>query len=513
MLIRRISLDARRYFLAVLAALVALLLRKMLSPLLGTDNPYLTAWAAVVLSAWYCGVGPSVVCTVISVIGVWYWFLPVVNSFTFQNPKGEISSMVLFCVLAALVVVLGEANRRLKARSQLATAERIRIKDELREAQAQLESRVQERTVELNLANQKFSQEAERVRTQAEWLDAANDAIFVGGSDEGITYWNKGAERLYGWARAEVIGKSPHELLHTDFPSPFAEIAGQRKQGGWQGELVHTRRDGTKVTVASRWTPLKDADGNLTGWLEINRDITDRKAAEAARQLSAQLMKMQDEERRRIARELHDSTGQMVIALILNLGQLRRAGDLGPEETRILSESYTLLQNVNSELRAISHLLHPLLLDEVGLWTALKWYVEGFTQRSGIAVTLERESNCGRLNSDLEFVIFRVVQECLANIHRRSDHQEAAVRLLRSLGEVRLEVQDRGNGSAAQKQFSVPGGDAMGVGMRAIRERIFQLGGNLRVESNGNGTTTIAIFPISQAADASNELAVASRIA
>ncbi len=367
----RITPKARGYFLAILAALVALLLRKMLSPLLGTENPYLTVWAAIVFSAWYCGVGPSVAGALVCVFGVWYWFLPYVNSFALQNPKAEISGMALFSVLSGFIIALGEANRRSKARSDRDAAERKRIEDELRAAQEQLEDRVGERTAQLNIVNQRLSVEAARVRAQAEWLDAANDAIFVVGADETITYWNKGAERLYGWARAEAIGHGPHELLRTEFSVPLAEIARQRQQGGWQGELVHTRRDGTKVTVASRWTPLKEGNRNLTSWIEINRDVTDRKAAEAARQLSAQLMKMQDEERRRIARELHDSAGQTVIALMLNLGQLRTSGNLSPEEARLLSDSYALLQNVNSELRAISHLLHPLLLDEIGLWTAL----------------------------------------------------------------------------------------------------------------------------------------------
>jgi PAS domain S-box-containing protein len=501
---RRIIRGARPYFLAVLAALAALLLRKMLSPLLGTDNPYLTAWAALVVSAWYYGIGPSVVCTLVSVLGVWYWFLPYFHSFVFQNSKAEISGMVLFSVLSGLIIALGEANRRSKTRSKLEAVERGRIENELRRAQAQLENRVHERTAELNIANQKLSQEAARVGAQAEWLDAANDAIFVGGCDERITYWNKGAERLYGWARAEAMGKSPHDLLHTDFPIPFVEIARQRQQGGWQGELVHTRRDGTKVTVASRWTALKDAHNNLTGWLEINRDVTDRKAAEAARHLSAELMKIQDEERRRIARELHDSTGQMVVALILNLGQLKASGNLSPEETRILCDSDTLLHKVNSELCSISHLLHPLLLDEVGLWTALGWYLEEFRQRSGIAVTLERDSDVGRLNSELEFAIFRVVQECLANVHRHSGSPEATVRLLRSPGEVRLEVRDRGKGITAEEQLSVPGSDVMGVGLRGMRERILQLGGDLRVESHSTGTMIAVTFPIPKAANASN---------
>jgi PAS domain S-box-containing protein len=319
-----------------------------------------------------------------------------------------------------------------------------------------------------------------------------------------ITYWNKGAERLYGWSSAEAIGQSPHKLLRTEFPVPLAEIAQQRQQGGWQGELVHTKRDGSKVTVASRWTPLKEGNRNLTSWLEINRDITDRKAAEAARQLSAQLMNMQDDERRRIARELHDSAGQTVIALMLNLGQLKKSGNLSPEEARVLAESYALLQNVNSELRAISHLLHPLLLDEIGLGTALEWYVEGFMQRSGIAATLERDPDFGRLNSDLEFAIFRVVQECLNNVHRHSGSSEAAVRLLRSNGEVRLEVQDRGRGIPAEKHVSASGNGAMGVGLRGMRERILQLGGNLSVHSNGGGTTVVATFPITAAAGATN---------
>ncbi|MGD0512292.1 MAG: PAS domain S-box protein [Terriglobales bacterium] len=492
------------YSLAIVAAVAALLLREVLSPLLGVSYPFLTSWAAIILSAWYCGVGASIVCTLVCVVGVWYWFLPYLHSFALQNPRAEISGMAIFSVVSGFIIALGEANRRSRARWARESAERGRIEDELRKAQEQLEYRVEERTAQLNIANQKLSEEAARVRAQAECLDAANDAIFVVGSDGMITYWNKGAERLYGWSSAEAIGQSPHKLLRTEFPVPLAEIAQQRQQGGWQGELVHTKRDGSKVTVASRWTPLKEGNRNLTSWLEINRDITDRKAAEAARQLSAQLMNMQDDERRRIARELHDSAGQTVIALMLNLGQLKKSGNLSPEEARVLAESYALLQNVNSELRAISHLLHPLLLDEIGLGTALEWYVEGFMQRSGIAATLERDSDFGRLNSDLEFAIFRVVQECLNNVHRHSGSSEAAVRLLRSNGEVRLEVQDRGRGIPAEKHVSASGNGAMGVGLRGMRERILQLGGNLSVHSNGGGTTVVATFPITAAAGATN---------
>jgi PAS domain S-box-containing protein len=492
---------AVRYAMAILAAVLALLLRKILSPWLGADDPYLPSCAAIVFAAWYCGIGPSLVCILLSLIGVWYWFLPYSNSFVFENPKTEISGMTLVLVLSGFIVALGEANRRSKSASDREVAERARIEDELRRIQAQLESRVRERTAQLDIAHQELSREAARVKMQAEWLDAANDAIFVAGSDEKITYWNRGAERLYGWSKEEAIGKSPHSLLQTDFPAAFAELATQRQQGGWEGELVHTKRDGSRVTVTSRWTDLTDAHNKLAGWLEINRDITDRKMAEAARQLSAQLLKTQDDEHRRIARELYDSAGQMVVALILNLGQLKAAQNLRPEQTHVLSDSDTLLQTLSSELRAISHLLHPPLLDEVGLWTALEWHVEGFSRRSGIATTLERDSGFGRLDPDLEIAIFRVIQECLTNVHRHSGSREAAVRLLRrSKDEVWLEVQDRGRGISPETQLSILEDSSTGVGLRGMRERVLQLGGNLRVESNESGTTVAAAFPTTKTA-------------
>jgi PAS domain S-box-containing protein len=507
---RRFTQQARGYFFAVLAALTALLLRRMVSPLLGTDNPYLTAWAAICLSAWYCGIGPSIACILISVLGVWYWFLPVFHSFTFQNPKSEISGMVLFSLMASLIVALGEANRRSKARSEREVAERRRTEDELRKIQGQLESRVQRRNAELNIANQNLSREKATVEAQAEWLNAANDAIFVGGSDERITYWNKGAERLYGWSSAEAIGKSPHELLHTEFPIPFAEIAKQRDRGGWEGDLVHTKQDGTRVTVSSRWTTHKDGKDKVTGWLEVNRDITDRKAAEAARHLTAELLKAQDAERRAIARDLHDSTGQMVIALMLNLGKLRAFGNLNPQEERLVSETERILRSVDGELRAISYLLHPPLLDDAGLCTALEWYVEGFKHRNEIVTTLEFDPSFGRLSSDLEVAIFRLVQECLTNVHRHSGSQEATVRLRRSLGEVQVEVRDRGRGIPAEKQLSIMGRGAVGTGLRGLEERIQQLGGILSVKSNDHGTTIVATFPISTPATAlTNDVAVA----
>ena len=153
-------------------------------------------------------------------------------------------------------------------------------------------------------------------------LDLANDAILIRALDDTITYWNRGAERLYGWRSAEVVGRPIHEVLRTEFAKPFPEIKAQLlRDGTWQGELTHFKRDGTRINVVSRWSVWSNRQGQTLGFLELNTDITERQRAEEnLRALSGRLLSMQDDERRRIARELHDSAGQMLVALHLNLG-------------------------------------------------------------------------------------------------------------------------------------------------------------------------------------------------
>jgi signal transduction histidine kinase len=203
---------------------------------------------------------------------------------------------------------------------------------------------------------------------------------------------------------------------------------------------------------------------------------------------------LQDEERRRISRELHDSVGQIVVALIMNLSQLREAANASPSLERLFSDSDSLVQELSRDLRTMSHLLHPPLLDEVGLASALEWYVDGFAQRSGIATTLELvPQDFGRLNSDCEIALFRIVQECLTNVHRHSGSADAAVRLSRSRTEVRLEVQDRGKGIPPEKRFATPG--SIGVGLSGMRERVVQLGGKMDIQSDA-GTKVVATLPI-----------------
>lgn len=227
-------------------------------------------------------------------------------------------------------------------------------------------------------------------------------------------------------------------------------------------------------------------------------DLTARKRTDpAARQLSACLLQLQDEERRKFARELHDGAGQLVASLIMNTDQLSKVEELNSEQKQLIADNAAMLQSLSKELGTISHLLHPPLLDEVGLSSALQWYVDGFGKRSGISTTLELDSNLGRLEPDAEIAIFRIVQECLTNVHRHSGSRKAVVRLNRSAGHVRLEVQDHGRGIPAEKQMNVLGFGRVGVGLRGMRERVRELGGKLEVRSEG-GTTVIAILPMAQ---------------
>jgi signal transduction histidine kinase len=195
-------------------------------------------------------------------------------------------------------------------------------------------------------------------------------------------------------------------------------------------------------------------------------------------ELSARLLQAQDEERRRIARDLHDSTGQTLALLSMNLAALeKRIGKANPEVARAISENSQIVREISSELRTLSYLLHPPLLDEMGLVAALRWYVQGFEQRSAVKTTLDVPRQVGRLARSLELAIFRVVQECLINVHRHSGSPKATIRLYRTPEKVTLEVQDEGKGIAPKHLRRIASFAAPGVGLRGMRERVKDFGG------------------------------------
>jgi len=483
---RKAAQTAFRYALAVLIAACAVALRYWLTPFLGNANPYHTAWVAVVFSAWYCGLGPSIVATLFSLFGVNNWLLSAMQSGGAID-KTAIWGMLGFLVLSAMIIALSEATRRAKAQQQS-------TEQALRESEAQLHLALQDRTLEVE---QKSAQIAE----QARLIDLANDAIFVRTPDEKISYWNKSAERLYGWPSAEAVGRSPQDLFRTVFPIPFSEII---KSELWEGELLQTKRDGTQITVASRWTTLRNNHGELTGWLEINTDISARKQAEdAARRLSGRILNLQDEERRRIARELHDSLGQYLTVAKINLDLLAAAVASKPE-ANLVSECVETISRCLAETRTLSHLLHPPLLDEAGFVSAARWYAEGLAQRSGIEVNLDFPPLLARLDGDIETVLFRALQEALTNVHRHSGGSLVDVVLRLDAERVRMEIKDNGKGIPEQRagRFT-KGGVGSGVGLAGMRERVREVGGSLAILSGSSGTSVIITIPLTQFSDES----------
>jgi len=337
---------------------------------------------------------------------------------------------------------------------------------------------------------------------QARLLDLSTDAIFVRDTADRITYWNKGAWELYGYTRDEALGRVTHELLRTEFPEPLENIREQLdRDDRWAGELVHIKKNGTQIVVATRWALDRDSKGDPRSILETNTDITQRKQAERAikeKEFSARLLQLQDEERRRLARELHDGVGQLLAAMGMNAGKLcAEASKLSQNAARCAEENAKLIEQVSADIRTVSYLLHPPLLDEIGLHSALKWYIDGFTERSKIAAELELPSDSRRLSQDHELCLFRIAQECLTNIHRHSGSPTALVRLLRSPGSITLEVSDEGTGLNQEKQSKIFSGETAGVGLRGMLERVKQFDGTLEIHSNGKGVTVLVTLPLS----------------
>jgi PAS domain S-box-containing protein len=664
---------AFRYAIAILAAAVALFLRYLLTPLLGYNNPYHTVWLAVVFSAWFCGLGPSIATTVLGTLGVWYWFLLPPGSFVIRD-RTDGYGLLGFLIFSGAIIALGESNRRgFAARSRLAAI-----------------------------------------------VESSGDAIIGENLDGLITSWNKGAEQIFGYSAEEVIGKpisiaAPHrvnemakllgrvrsgeridhyetiwktkhgKLLNVSLTvSPVRDIAGrivgaskiarditeQKKaeealresEKHLALELADVRRlhelsarllNGTELVplltevlktcaellgtnkgniqlydkhekalkivahlgfgeeflahfqsiphgysvcgaamekrerilvedartdprfaelapiyakygfVAVQSTPLIGNDGRFLGMLsnhfssphrlterelrlldicvqlavsvierkrleqelrdahdtlerkveertcELQQEITERKRTElklrdseqSLRQLSVHLIRTQDEERRRIARELHDGVGQLLAVMSVNASRLdREKSNLSSDMARCVEENSKLIAQVTTDIRTMSYLFHPPLLDEMGLHTALKWYVEGFAERSKIAAKLELPADWQRLPEEYELCLFRIAQECLTNIHRHSGSSTALVRLLRAAGEIRLEISDEGKGVNQEIQAKIASGGTAGVGLRGMQERVRQLGGSMEIRSNGKGTTVMATVPFEESA-------------
>ncbi|MGC2416988.1 MAG: histidine kinase [Candidatus Acidiferrales bacterium] len=331
-------------------------------------------------------------------------------------------------------------------------------------------------------------------------LELLHDAIIVRDANNVISYWNRGSERMYGWTAAEAQGHIIHEFFHTEFPESFDDLYRTLLETGvWEGELVHRTKDNRVLVVESRQAVQWDERGLPSRILEVNRDITARREAEESlRNLSARILQLQDEERRRIARELHDTTGQSLAALAIHLSAVNeRIAGKDPAASDIVREAMALAQEASDQTRTLSYLLYPPTLDFSGLKSALEWFADGFTQRSKIKVDLDLALGEERVPQSLETALFRIVQESLTNMYRHSGGTLATVRGRRQAGTVSLEISDNGKGIPRELLASLSGsGGQVGVGIRGMRERARQLGGKLRIKSNDAGTTVMVVLPV-----------------
>jgi PAS domain S-box-containing protein len=450
-------------------------------------------WAAIRFRA----AGSAVASAVIAVFAVWGTAVGQ-GPFLKHNLLVNAELLQLFIAVTSgtgliLAAVISEREHISRAfdREEKLVHELKETQSLLQQEREHLEQKVRYRTSELE-------QRTSQVIEQARLLDLVNDAIFVRSLDNKIIYWNHGAEQLYGWAKDEVLGSASDEILHTRFPRPFSEIKDQLlRSGSWVGELMHSRRDGSWIHVASRWSLWRDGEGVLRGWLQINTDISERtRAEESLRLLSGRLLQVQDEERRRLARDLHDSAGQLLAVLSMSLAPLEDDGSISAAAAATIRDCLVVVKELSSELRTVCHLLHPPLLDESGLSSGLRLYLDGFTARSTLKVDLELADDFGRLPRELETAIFRIVQECLTNIHKHSGSPVAKVSIMRSDEQIRVAVEDKGKGIPPEKRTTLESGGMVGIGIRGIRERLRQLNGSLEINSNGHGTTIVASLPL-----------------
>lgn len=341
------------------------------------------------------------------------------------------------------------------------------------------------------------------LRQSEELLRAAFDQVAVGFSmtdlEARFLRVNEAYCRITGYTQEELLEMKFQSITHPDdldrnLSYTQRLLSGEIRSTVYQKRYI--RRTGEFVWVQNSASVLSEGNGKVCGLLALTEDITERKKAEEGiQELSGRLLQLQDDERRKIARDLHDQTGQNLVALSSTLGYLRTS--IPPTSRKLrksISECQELTDGCIGEVRTLSYVLHPPMLDEAGLEDAIQHYVSGFAERTGIHVKLEISPNFGRLAQEEETALFRVMQESLVNTRRHSGSASATIFLERTPQGVVLQIIDQGRGIQGNgKRYLEDAYFAGGVGIQSMRERMKQVRGKLEIESSPNGTTVRAV--------------------
>jgi len=344
-------------------------------------------------------------------------------------------------------------------------------------------------------------------------------AIFLMSPTGHVMTWNLGAERIKGYKANEIVGQHfskfyTQEAKESGWPERELEIAG--KDGRFSDEGWRVKKDGTLLWASVTITAVYGSAGELRGFSKVTRDLTERRALEEKTQelnkelrtrmsellesrnqlelrtlelqrLSGQFLAIQDEERRRIARELHDDLGQELAVLKMMLEMKKQDVD-----------AIEIAERANQKVRNLSYLLHPPLLDESGLIPALHWFVEGFRKRSNLKISLDcKPRSFPRFPKEIETAIYRIVQEGVSNVYRHSGSPDARIEIHQQADRVIIRIRDFGKGMAMNQMGSLPVN--IGVGIAGIRERLKQFGGDLKIIRAEPGTLIEANMPLFQA--------------
>lgn len=327
-------------------------------------------------------------------------------------------------------------------------------------------------------------------------VNSSSNIIFVKDAEGRYLYVNPEFQKLCHLAPAEVAGKTDYEIFPKEQAAAFRkndlEVLRSGEPQTFEETALH--EDGLHASVVNKF-PLRDSKGKIYAICGIVADITERKTAEEhARELSLRRIQAQDEERSRISRELHDNIGSTLAALLLNLSVMKRLeSKCDPAVRKPLGESLALARQCTEDVRTLAYLLHPTMLDELGLLAGLEWYLGKYRQLTGVEVRRRFPARLSRLPRELEISLFNIVQQALLNIHFHSGSPEADVSIELNGEMLTLKIQDRGKG--------MPKGARPGLGIGGMQERARQFGGKLNITSNSAGTTVTVTVPLSTTED------------